>query len=67
MAIFSFSCPIGISSLEACFHTSHVIFSLVYGVEVMIPIKVIVPSTRLALASKHLELVDQVYDVDALK
>lgn len=47
--------------------TQATFFSLVYGVEAMVLIKVIVLSARLVLTSKVSDPNDRVYDVEALE
>lgn len=42
-------------------------FSLVYGAEVMVPVEIMVPSARLALARKFIDPQDQIHDVETLK
>lgn len=42
-------------------------FSLVYGVDIVVPIKGIVSSARLALATKLIDPHGGIYDVEALK
>lgn len=41
--------------------------SLVYGVEIVVPVKIMVPSARLAIPSKLFDPYNQIYDAEALK
>lgn len=43
------------------------LFSLIYRAEAMVLIKVMIPSARLALASKVLDSRDHIHDIGALE
>lgn len=64
--MFSFSCLVIISYLEAHSKLSHG-FSLVYGAEEVIPVEVMVPSNRRDLARKLSFPHDRIYDVEAFE
>lgn len=42
-------------------------FSIVYGLEALVPVEITVPSARLVFASKILDPDNHVYDVEALE
>lgn len=61
----SFFYIMGLLYLEPHFNSGHA-FSLIYRVEVMVPVEVKVPSARLTVASNILDSHDRIYDVEAL-
>lgn len=66
MEIFSLS-SYGIIVSRSALPTEAMPFSLANGVEAVVPFEVLIPFARLAFESKHSELYDRIYDVEALK
>lgn len=66
MGRLSSYCIIGISHSKPT-STQAMPFFLVYRAEAMVPIEVIVPSTRFSLARKVYDLNDHIYHVEALE